>query len=138
MEKNIKIENDKAVLSINPKMYDLEVIYSATYLFLDKSYIILDGDPKKEILVKIKAKKGKDIEEIAHDFFNELINYSDYKKRADSTRKIRELILQRALATNDPNLVEDDEFDRLLKELDGESEESDENDMIVPWEDDEN
>ena len=137
MDKNIKIQQDKATLSINPKLYDLEVVYSTSYVFLDRAYIVLDGDPEKEIIVKVKPKKDENIKELSYDFFNELINYSDYKKRSESTRKIRELILQRALATNDPNLIEEDEFDRLLKELDDENNGSDENDIIVPWEDDE-
>jgi hypothetical protein len=43
------------VLKINPKIYNLRVIYSCAYVFLDRAYIFLEGDPKKEILVRIKA-----------------------------------------------------------------------------------
>jgi His-Xaa-Ser system protein HxsD len=135
MDENIKIENNSAVLSINPKLYALDAIYSAAYVFLDKAYIVLDGDPEKEILVKIKPKEGGDLEKLGNEFLNELINYADYQKRAEQTKKIREMLLQRALITNDPSIVEDDsEFDELLKELEDEDYPDDPEGIAVPWE----
>jgi hypothetical protein len=41
---------------LNTKTYPLEAIYSAAYVFLDRAYIYLDGDPKKEIQVSLKGK----------------------------------------------------------------------------------
>ena len=99
---NLDIKDDCVVLSVNPKVYPLEVVYSAAYVFLDRAYVLLDGDPKKEILVELKPKNREDLEILGRDFNNELVNYSDYKKRSENTRKIREILLQRALFTNDP------------------------------------
>lgn len=137
MSEQIEIKDNTAILAINPKLYALETIYSASYVFLDKVYILLEGDPQKEIIVKIKPKKtGQDLNKLALEFFNELINYSDYKKRSEKTKEIREMILQRAIITNDPNLIksnEDEEFENLLKELE-QDESDDSEEVIVPWE----
>ena len=71
----MEIQGDSVVLSINPKLYALETVYSAAYVFLDRAYILLDGDPEKEILVKLKPKQKEDLDKLGGEFFNELINY---------------------------------------------------------------
>jgi His-Xaa-Ser system protein HxsD len=88
---------EEQVLKLNPLIYSLPVIYSASYVFLDKAYIKLDGDPEKEIKVMIKAKTGHDSSKISDDFCNELINYANYNERAKQSGRIREALLQRAV-----------------------------------------
>jgi len=124
---NIKLGKDSVELVINPKVYSLDVVYSAAYVFLDKAYVLLDGDPKKKIIVKLKAKKKADLEKLGLEFMNELVNYADYSKRAEKTRALREFILKRALLTND--IVENpkEEFDAIAKELEKEN-------LVLPWE----
>jgi len=120
---NLSIKKGCVVISLNPKVYPLEAVYSAAYVFLDRAYILLDGDPKKEIFVELKPKNKEDLEKLGWDFNNELINYADYEARAKKTRKIREVLLQRALITNCPSglansKVDDKEFEELMKDLD--------------------
>ena len=100
---NIKInEKDKCVLvSINPEIYSLDVVYSAAYILMDRAYVILDGDPKEEIMVELKAKDGNEnLEVLARDFGNELLNYAVYKSQSEKNKRLREIILQRVLLTN--------------------------------------
>lgn len=124
------------MVPVSPKVYPIEAIYSACYVLLDRAYVFLDGDPEREIIVSMRLKSGNtsddELLKLGYDFANQLINYSDYQKRADSSRKTREMLLQKALFTNDPNAFtsqnpgddfDRDEFERLLKEL----EEDDEN-----------
>ena len=85
MENHITVNNGIAELKINPKIYPIEVIYSAAYIFLDRAYIILDGNPKEEVIVKIKPKHDDNPEIMGSEFYNELINYADYQKRAERT-----------------------------------------------------
>lgn len=90
-----------ALISINPKIYPLDVVYSAAYVLLDKAYIVIDGDPQEEIIVEIRAKEKKDsLEEIGHELNNELINYAVYKTQSEKNKEIRQAIIQRALLTN--------------------------------------
>jgi His-Xaa-Ser system protein HxsD len=119
MKTNMRIEKNSVTLTINPQFYPLETVYSAAYVFLDRAYILLDGNPKKEVCVRMKAKeKGANLERLGGEFLNELINYADYSKRAEQTRTIREMILQRALLTNDRSIVNMTEIDSRVDEID--------------------
>ena len=92
-----KKENSAFIL-LNPKIYPLEVIYSAGYVFLDRAYVLLDGDPKTEVIVQLKAKnKSEDLEKLALDFNNELVSYAVYVVQAARTSEIRKAIVERAL-----------------------------------------
>ena len=99
---NLKIVNNEHVLvSVNPKIYSLDVVQSAAYVLMDRAYIVIDGDPKEKILVELKpTNKKEDLEKLGRDFNNELINYAVYKVQAERTKEIRETIVKRALLTN--------------------------------------
>jgi len=59
------------VISLNPKIYPLEAIYGACYVFIDRAYLFLDGNPKKEIKVSIRGRqelKLKELEKLAGEF----------------------------------------------------------------------
>lgn len=88
------------IISVNPKLYPLEVIYSAAYIFIDKAYVMIDGDPREEILVQLRPKASTDVEVLGREFNNELLNYMVYMHRTIRSQGIREAIVQRALATN--------------------------------------
>ena len=132
METNVKIENGSVFLKVNPKLYNLEAVYSAAYIFLDKAYVFLDGDPKKEIIVKLIPKGNEDLEELGGEFFNELINYGDYQNRAEETKGIREALLQRALIANDIGAIM--QGDGAFNELDDEDYLDDPEGIAIPWE----
>jgi len=100
MELNIEKKNGVQIVHINPKIYSLDVVYTAAYVFLDSAYIVLDGDPEKEILVKIKPKQKDD--ELGLKFQNELLTYAEYKQNFEDNKDIRQAIMQSALLTNDP------------------------------------
>jgi His-Xaa-Ser system protein HxsD len=100
---NIKIMDDRAVMSINPKIYPLEVIYSAAYIMIDRAFIILDGDPTTQVSVEIRPKKnGQDINDLVIAFNEEILNYAVYKIQSERNQQLRQIILQRALFTNAP------------------------------------
>ena len=97
---NFEVKDDSIVFSVNPNIYPLDVIFSAAYIFTDKNYIILDGNPEEEILVEIKPKeKTNEMEKIAMEFNNELINYGSYAVQSARNIHLRHIILQRVLQT---------------------------------------
>ncbi len=99
-----KSEN-MVMVSVNPKIYPLDVIYSAAYVFLDRAYVMIDGDPQEEVIIELRPKDAKeDIEKLGGEFNNELLNYAAYKAQAEKNSAIRNMIVQRALLTNDPSL----------------------------------
>ena len=90
-----------ALVKLNPKIYALDVIYSASYSFLERAYIILDGDAEKEVVVRLRPKDPEDsVEGVARSFNNELLKYASYKAFAEANRDIRWRIVERALSTN--------------------------------------
>jgi len=128
----INIENKEGnyVIKINPKIYPLDVIYSAAYVFIDKVYIIIEGDPEKEICIMLKPKKDQNIENVGEEFYNELLNYLVYKNYGSKNKKIRETIIQRALITNDPSIITEEEdvnedIEEYLDDPEG---------IAIPWE----
>lgn len=128
-----KINKDQINVIVNSELYPLEAIYGACYVFLDKAYLRLSGDPKKEINVSIKPKEKegkKKLEEISGDFLNELLNYSLRCKISSNNRKIREYIIGKALYSSLPqgSIIE--------KKEEGKKEdwEKDELGITTPWE----
>lgn len=127
-------KENRVLVSINPKIYPLDVIYSAAYVFLDKAYVLLDGNPKEKVTVELKPKEKHDLEKLGREFNNELLNYAQYKKQAKLNAPIRQILLQRALITNDPSLVEkEDDLD--LDDLDDDLDYlEDPEGIAIPWE----
>lgn len=110
---NFKInkEDNLVIISVKTDIYPLEVIYSAAYMFLDKNYVLIDGDPKKEVLVQFKSKENNpDFEKLIGDFNNELINYSVYAIQAARTSAIREAIVKRALGTIEEEVEKEEDL----------------------------
>ncbi len=107
LNKNIKINSteNSVNIEIDPAVYSLDVIYSACYVFLDRAYILVDSNNKK-IQVEMVPKKGADLGEVGSEFNNELLNYAHYKMMGKKNSELRKIILQRALITNDPSVID--------------------------------
>jgi len=113
-------------VSVNPKVYSLQTIYAAGYVFLDRSYILLDRDEKKDIEVYLfPQKKRQDLKRLGFEFCNELLNYAHYFSRAKANAETVKAIMQRALFSASPGLAEEaeeKEIQDLIKELEEEEE----------------
>ena len=96
---SVDARDNSARISLNAKIYPKDVVYSAAYVFTDRAYIILGGDPEGEMTVEMRPKGDVNPEEIAMEFHNELLNYLVYKKMVEKTGPLRNLIVQRALMT---------------------------------------
>jgi hypothetical protein len=72
---NLELRPDEGcvVVSVNPRIYSLAVVYSAARLFLDQAFVTIDGNPSEEIIVELRSKSSKGLEDIGRDFDNELI-----------------------------------------------------------------
>ncbi|MFQ6089387.1 MAG: hypothetical protein ACE5K0_10865 [Candidatus Methanofastidiosia archaeon] len=72
---NLDIARNKnnITISVNPGFYPLDAVFSVAYVFVDKAYILVDGDPNDRITIKIKPKhKNIGLEELETLFSNEL------------------------------------------------------------------
>ena len=100
---NLEFHYDEGyiVVSVNPKVYPLEAVHSASYVFMEDSFVVLDGDPEKKITVKLRPReKSKNLEELGRGFNDELLNYAVYNTQSEKNKVIKEAIVQKALFTN--------------------------------------
>ena len=83
---------------------------SAGYLFLDRCYVLVDGDPMEEIVIELRPKDASsDLLTLGRELNNELINYANYQIQALKNAKIREAILQRVLGKSGNKAMQDNE-----------------------------
>lgn len=113
MLQNLELHKDEryVVVSVNPKIYPLDVVYSAAYALIDKAYVLIDGDPAEEIFVELRPKEDKiGPEQLGRELNTELLNYAVYKSQSQLNRGVRETLLQRTFLTNkqDPANCEQD------------------------------
>jgi His-Xaa-Ser system protein HxsD len=124
--KKIRIEEDFVELEVNPKIYSKEAVFAAGYIFLDKAYILLDQIKNNIIVYLYPQDKKCDLKKLGLDFYNELLNYAHYFSRAKANAETVKSIMQRALFSAAPSLVqeaEDKEIQHLIKELEQEEQE---------------
>lgn len=128
------LKNNQIVFSLNAKNYPREAIFSTAYIFSDRAYIYLDGDPEKEIKVFLKGKKDIEktqLEAMRGEFLNELLNYLLRVEVAKGNQKIREYIVASALVSSLPSEMQN-------QSAQTEEENSDWKDdplgIAVPWE----
>ncbi len=124
----IEIMDDYAELRVNSEIYSKEIIFSVGYHLLDKVYILLDLD-KNEIIIYIFPQQEKtDLKRLSLEFCNEMINYGHYFSRSKENTEAVKSLMQRALFSAAPSLVqeaEEQEIEDLIRELENEEEESD-------------
>ncbi|MCK4881404.1 MAG: hypothetical protein KAS92_00095 [Candidatus Omnitrophica bacterium] len=116
----IKITDDYAELRINSKIYSKEILFAVGYVFLDKVYILLDGEKDNIIVYLYPQKKSANLKTLSLEFCNEMINYGHYFSRSENNAEAIKTIMQRALFSAAPSLVqeaEEKEIEDLIREL---------------------
>jgi hypothetical protein len=124
-------------LRINPEIYPLDTIYYAAYFLLDKAYVIISGDPKKEIILKIIPKDMKKSTELLLEFNNLLLKYSIILKDIENNKDINTALITSILfPTQDIVMPRQNSYN--LKEIEKNLDEEifkDIEKISIPWED---
>ncbi|MCM8797238.1 MAG: hypothetical protein NC923_05095 [Candidatus Omnitrophica bacterium] len=122
LEKNEK--EDFVKLCVDSRVYSKESIFAAGYIFLDRAYIYLDKEAVDKIGVWLYRKdKKENLDILGKEFYNELLNYAHYFSSLKTNAESLKLILQRALFSAAPSMVqeaEEKEIEDLIKELEEE------------------
>jgi His-Xaa-Ser system protein HxsD len=89
-------------------IYGIEALYLASYAFLDRAYVWLEGDPAASVKVKLqwKEKGASSAADLAGEFRNELLHQALRVRVSNSNQKLREYIVTRALASAEGAKVE--------------------------------
>lgn len=94
---------DSLSICVNIDLYSLEALFRVCYLFTDRCYLFLnqsEGSPEVEVRFTRKT-PDSDLNAIAGEFSNELINQKVRLDIATETRAIRELIVTQAFTEAD-------------------------------------
>ncbi len=123
------------IITLDKKIYPLEVIYGASYIFIDRAYLFLDKRGKNvEVVFKPKEEMSKkQLENLAGEFMNELLNCVLRVNLSQENKKIRQHIVERALCSSVN--IEKCDCETELETLDfGYSSEDDPLGIAVSWE----
>ena len=89
-------ERNFALVSVNPKIYSLGVVFSAAYVLLEKAFVVIDGNPDEQVIVSLRPKKGRGIRAIADEFNEQLVNFAVNFDQSGRTRALREEFVKQA------------------------------------------
>lgn len=97
-------------MTVQKDLYPLDVLFSASYVFLDRAYVFFDGNPRGEVIMTFEPKEALDedaLRTMAGDFLNELVAVRVRQSIADRNKTIREYIVSGVLGS----AVGDTDFD---------------------------
>ena len=123
---------------IDEQIYPRDAIFGATYIFIDRCYVLLDraGDQRVSVRLRLKEPGTKEtdnnaqLEALAGELVNELLNQVLRMRVGESTARIREYYMARAFFASDGKST----IDQLLAELDAEEMAEAPLEVAVPWE----
>jgi His-Xaa-Ser system protein HxsD len=119
------------VLRIDETLYPLDAIYAAAYIFIDRCFVLLSRPAEREVDVRLKTKEAateSELDTLAGEFANELLNQALRHKLAETTMPIREQYMARAFfVPQTPSTI-----DAILAELDAEELEGGV-ELQMPW-----
>lgn len=134
LEELVYAEDGRRVsFTLDETVYPLDAIHGAAYLFVDRAFIFLGRPADQRVEVRLKPKEQAspdELEALAGEFANALLDQVVRFRVAQSTGRIREYYISRAFFTTPAQ----SSIDALLAELDAEELEEDELEIEVPWE----
>ncbi|MCC6217107.1 MAG: His-Xaa-Ser system protein HxsD [Polyangiaceae bacterium] len=88
------------VIELDEKLYPLDAIYGASYIFIDRCYLHLDRPAAGRISVQLRLKPGveRELDDLAGEFENELLGQAWRRLILDENRQLVEDVTTRALA----------------------------------------
>jgi hypothetical protein len=124
MKTRFEKEDGWIKVPVDLKLYPLQSVHSAGYVFMDRAHIKLEEEKKDSVAVWLKPKNaGQDLEKVALEFSDELLNYAHYFSSLKINADNMKVLLQRALFSASPSIVkesEEKEIESLIKELEEE------------------
>ena len=118
---------------IDETLYARDAVYGAAYLFIDRCYVFLTRPADNCVGVRLRTREASSatqLEALAGEFANELLNQVLRLRISESTLSIRDYYMARAFhATEERSTI-----DQLLAELDAEEMATDSLEIPVPWE----
>ena len=127
------IADRTVAFALDESIYNKDAIFGTAYLFIEKCYVYLTRPDENTIGVRLRTREQateSELEMMAGEFVNELLNQMIRHTVGQSTMRIREYYMARAFFATDTQTTIDD----LLAELDDEELEEAPLEIAVPWE----
>ena len=102
----IKKEENLAIVKVREDLFGRDIIVNACYAFLDRAFIVLDKEGEY-LVIYLKPKFNEDLENIAFEFYSQVISEYSISKISKENEKIREMIIEQALS----NYVEEEQLE---------------------------
>ncbi len=118
--------------TIDEDVYARDAVYGASHLFVDRCWLYLTRPAERMIRVRLRTKEAateSELEALAGEFANELLNQVVRRQVGEATRSIREYYMARAFFGTPQTST----IDRLLAELDAEELAEEDLEIRVPW-----
>lgn len=98
-----EVSDDSLVITVDSDLYSREALFRVCYLFTDRCYLFLSQEENSPVIQVRFTRKNPDtdLNELAGEFSNELINQKVRLDVAAETKAIRELIVAQAFAEAD-------------------------------------
>jgi His-Xaa-Ser system protein HxsD len=108
----MEIVEGSARLELDESVYPLEAIYGASYIFIDRCWVLLDKPGKFRVTLTPK-KDGEDLQALAGEFANELLSCAWRHQITQQNQAVIEAVTTQALAgaMGPPSLDELEKFD---------------------------
>jgi His-Xaa-Ser system protein HxsD len=127
------LDTRSVAFTIDEDVYSRDTVYGAAHLFVDRAWLFLSRPADRMVRVRLKTKTERptegELEALAGEFANELLNQAVRQQVGEATRSIREYYMARAFF----GTPETSTIDRLLAELDAEELAEDDLEIRVPW-----
>ena len=102
-ERNV-LENKTLKIELDLTIYAKSTILKSTYKFTDRAYIYInDNTDSEQFVVYFTPKNDLSIEVLSGEFMNELLDQELRSVVLDKTRKVRDVIVTRALLSGQSN-----------------------------------
>jgi His-Xaa-Ser system protein HxsD len=127
------LDERRVVFVVDETLFPMDSIYGAAYRFVDRCWLHLRRPADRQVEVRLKAKGPTtvaELEALAGEFANELLNQVVRQRVGETNSKLREYVIARAFTTAS---ARNSSIDALLAELDAEELAEDELQVAVPW-----
>ncbi|MEM2115673.1 MAG: hypothetical protein QW524_01760 [Candidatus Woesearchaeota archaeon] len=107
----IKENEDSVYILLNAKLFDKKVIFATLYNMQQFAYTLLDFDGKDYIIRLIRTNNQKNLEELALDFTQRLINFEHYFLQLEDVKDIKEEIFKEVYSQLQKGSVPEVDYD---------------------------
>lgn len=99
---SVELDQGSIWMNIDESIYPLEALYGASYIFIDRAYVLLDRPDSSHFRVTLSPKKGEATEEVLRsligEFANELLSCAWRHKITEENRTAIEAVAMQAIA----------------------------------------